>query len=336
MGLSRQRDPRPGESHYQTDDDSPLLARFKAQSLAIQKQEELIRQLQQQLQDGGATSTPPSNPRRLRQRLENNDSQREWLDQQVRKAVQRNLEMVGLARDRLSSHEADNLSTSPFSPEIGNFPLPKDFSVPRFIPYDGTSDPAAHLRHFTQRMSLWGDIGPLNCRVFSSSLGDLPLKWFCTLPQGSITSWKQLRNSFIAKFQVHRVIPRSDADLMALRMKRTESIAQFVKRFWTVYSQIEEASNTIAIESFQQALLPGSELRKDLVLHPVVTMKALVARVNRFIEQEADEAKAQECFDLYGDKTASSSAETASSSAETSSSSADVPSSAGVSTSGDN
>ena len=69
-----------------------------------------------------------------------------------------------------------------------------------------------------------GDENYLNYRVFSSSLGDLPLIWFCSLPEGSISSWRQLRNSFLEKFQAHRVIPKTDADLMALRMRHDENV----------------------------------------------------------------------------------------------------------------
>ena len=65
-----------------------------------------------------------------------------------------------------------------------------------------------------------------------------------------------------------------------------------------IYSQIKGASDEVAVKSFQQALLPGIELRKDLVLFLVVTMKALMARANQFIKIEEDEARARENFSL--------------------------------------
>lgn len=93
------------------------------------------------------------------------------------------MEMVEFAPDRLDDYGSKDRDTTPFSREIRNSHLPEKFSIPRFTLYDGTSDPAAHLRHFTQRMTVWGDFGHLNCRIFSSSLGDLPLRWFCALPE---------------------------------------------------------------------------------------------------------------------------------------------------------
>ena len=55
----------------------------------------------------------------------------------------------------------------------------------------------------------------------------------------------------------------------------------------------------MAIKSFKQALLLGNELRKDLVRFPMVTVKALMAWVNQFIEQEEDKARAREGFGLW-------------------------------------
>ena len=66
-----------------------------------------------------------------------------------------------------------------------------------------------------------------------------------------------------------------------------------------IYSQIEGAFDEVVVKSFQQALLSSNELRKDLVQFPVVTMKALMARANQFIETEEDEARARESFGLY-------------------------------------
>lgn len=222
----------------------------------------------------------------------------EWLDHHIKQTIQQNMEVAGLARDRSNVYSSRELGVSPFSWEIRNFPLPEKFSIPRFTLYDGASDPAAHLRHFTQRMSVWGDIGHLNCRVFSSSLGDLPLRWFCALPGGSILGWRQLTGSFLEKFQAHRVIPKTNQDLMAMRMRRDENITRFTKRFWTIYSQIEDANEQLAVMCFKEALLPGTELRRELVRYPVGTMKALMTRVNQFVEQEEDETRARENFGL--------------------------------------
>ena len=55
----------------------------------------------------------------------------------------------------------------------------------------------------------------------------------------------------------------------------------------------------MAVKSFQRALRPGIELRTDLVRFPVVTIKALMARVNQFIRAEEDDARGRENFGLH-------------------------------------
>lgn len=52
------------------------------------------------------------------------------------------------------------------------------------------------------------------------------------------------------KFHAHRVISKTDVDLMALRMRQNENVTQFAKRFWKIYSQIEDASDEVAVKFF--------------------------------------------------------------------------------------
>ena len=55
------------------------------------------------------------------------------------------MEIIGFTRDRLNAYDTEDLGTSPFSQEIRNFALLEEFSVPRFVLYDGISDLVAHL-----------------------------------------------------------------------------------------------------------------------------------------------------------------------------------------------
>ena len=80
------------------------------------------------------------------------------------------METAGIARDQYNTFEAEDTGASPFSRDIRKFSLPEKLNVLRLILYDGTSDPATHLRHFVRRMAVWGDDDFLNGRVFSSSL----------------------------------------------------------------------------------------------------------------------------------------------------------------------
>ena len=146
------------------------------------------------------------------------DDHQDRIDRLVLEAVQRNMEMAEISRNRIDVFGVPDTDASPFTREIRDYLLPERFVLPKFDNYDGVSDPTAHLRHFAQKVSLWGDDGRLSCRI-SSSLGDIALRWYCGLSPESISSWNQLQTSFLAKFLPYRVIPKKDNDLSTLRMR---------------------------------------------------------------------------------------------------------------------
>ena len=54
----------------------------------------------------------------------------------------------------------------------------------------------------------------------------------------------------------------------------------------------------MAVKSFQLAMRPGIQLRAQLVMYLVATMKELMTRANRFIQAEEDEVRGRENFGL--------------------------------------
>ena len=115
---------------------------------------------------------------------------------------------------------------------------PKKFTPPKFNLYDGKSDPRSHVSHVKQMMAL----DAFMCRVFPSSLGDLGLKWFDKLPAGSIGSFHQLTESFVAQFVINTKAPKSASSLLTLRKGKNKSLYNYNKHYWEMYNEIEEGS----------------------------------------------------------------------------------------------
>ena len=65
-----------------------------------------------------------------------------------------------------------------------------------------------------------------------------------------------------------------------------------------MYCQIENSNDEVADNAFKNALLPENDLRRALVRNPVHSMTALMAQVNRYVEQEEDDLRAKESFGL--------------------------------------
>ena len=56
--------------------------------------------------------------------------------------------------------------------------MPQKFKPPKFLKYDGTSDPCAHLCMFCRKMAPYGDNQPLLSQVFQDSLIGSAATWF--------------------------------------------------------------------------------------------------------------------------------------------------------------
>ena len=88
------------------------------------------------------------------------------------------------------------ISKSPFTRGIEKIKLPRRFHQPRFAMYNGQTDPVEHVSQFKQKMAVHSQDETLMCRVFPSSLGPMPMRWFDGLRTNSISSFKKLTQSF--------------------------------------------------------------------------------------------------------------------------------------------
>ena len=70
------------------------------------------------------------------------------------------------------------ISKSPFTRGIEKAKLPRCFHQPTFAMYNGRTDPVEHVSQFKQKMAVHSQDEALLCRVFPSSLGLMPMRWF--------------------------------------------------------------------------------------------------------------------------------------------------------------
>ena len=92
------------------------------------------------------------------------------------------------------------ISKSPFTRGIEKAKLPRRFHQPTFSMYNGRTDPVEHVSQFKQKMAVHSQDEALLCRVFPSSLGLMPMRWFNGLRTNSISSFKKLTQSFCSRF----------------------------------------------------------------------------------------------------------------------------------------
>ena len=88
--------------------------------------------------------------------------------------------------------------SSPLSQHILDYIPPREFVIPPFSMYDGSSNPYDHMLHFNQAMILNAGDDRLLCKVFPASLKGPALGWFHKLPRGSINSFGELWVMFVS------------------------------------------------------------------------------------------------------------------------------------------
>ena len=98
------------------------------------------------------------------------------------------------------------ISKSPFTRGIEKAKLPWRFHQPTFTMYNGRMDPVKHVSQLKQKMATHSQDEVLMCRVFPSSLGPMPMRWFDGLRINSISAFKKLTQSLCSRF-IRRWLP---------------------------------------------------------------------------------------------------------------------------------
>ena len=114
------------------------------------------------------------------------------------------------------------ISKSPFTRGIEKEKLPMRFHQLTFAMYDGRTDPVEHVSQFKQKMAIHSQDEVLMCRVFPSSLGPMPMRWFDGLRTNSISSFKRLTQSFNSRFITCSRVPQLLDSLLSMSMREGE------------------------------------------------------------------------------------------------------------------
>ncbi|XP_028112451.1 uncharacterized protein LOC114310608 [Camellia sinensis] len=167
---------------------------------------------------------------------------------------------------------------------------PKKFTAPKFMSYDGKSDPLTHISHYRQMMSLWSQDEALMCKIFPSSLEKFRIRWFNHLPARSIYCWKQLSEEFLARFISSTKIPKESDTLFGIRKEYEETLRNYARRYWEEYNDLEKnvCSDQMIVMSFKHGLCPESKLRQSLTKPLATELKDLCARIEQYARFEDD------------------------------------------------
>ena len=140
--------------------------------------------------------------------------------------------------------------------------------------YNGRMDPVEHMSQFKQKMAVYSQDETLLCRVFPSSLGPMPIRWFDGLKTNSISSFKKLTQSFCSRFITCSRVPQPLDSLLSMSMREGESVKVYAERYW---------------EMFKVGLPLEHGLRKSLTSNYVTSLHQLMDWVDKYKRIEDDQ-----------------------------------------------
>ncbi|XP_015940934.1 uncharacterized protein LOC107466471 [Arachis duranensis] len=151
--------------------------------------------------------------------------------------------------------ELDN-STRPFTADIMNFQLPRQFSLPTTLTlYDGLGDQKQHIKKF-QSLIVNGASDPILCRCFPSFLDGPALDWFCSLPADSISRFQELAKQFEDYFAASTIYLHDSDYLTTVKQGPQESLKDYITRFTKIAIRIPDLHPEVHLHAIKSGLRP--------------------------------------------------------------------------------
>ncbi|XP_052113678.1 uncharacterized protein LOC127744889 [Arachis duranensis] len=177
------------------------------------------------------------------------------------------------------------MGITPFHRSILEVRLPKHFDKPTDMRYDGTQDPLEHLTAFEARMNLEGVGDEVRCRAFPVTLAGPAIRWFNSLPQGSIYNFSDISRAFLAQFTTRIAKAKHPINLLGVTQRQGEPTRRYLDRFNDECLEIDGLTDSVASLCLTNGLL-NENFRKHLTTKPVWTMHEIQTVAKEYINDE--------------------------------------------------
>ena len=101
---------------------------------------------------------------------------------------------------------------------------------------------------------------------FPMALKDGARSWLLNLPPGSISSWDEMRNRFVANFQGTRDGPPTAGDLRRVKQQPGETLQKYIQRFNNVHLKIPKVTDEAIISAFFDGVR-DVKMKEELTIH---------------------------------------------------------------------
>ena len=98
------------------------------------------------------------------------------------------------------------------------------------------------------------------------ALKDGAHSWLLNLPPGSISSWSEMRDRFVANFQGTRDCPPATGDLRHIKQQPGETLQKYVQRFNCARLKIPKVTDEAIISPFFDRAR-DVKMKEELTIH---------------------------------------------------------------------
>ncbi|XP_052107419.1 uncharacterized protein LOC127740485 [Arachis duranensis] len=151
--------------------------------------------------------------------------------------------------------------------------------------YDGTQDPQEHLTAFEARMNLERVGDEVRCRAFPVTLAGLAIRWFNSLPQGSVAGFSDISRAFLAQFTTKIAKAKHLINLLGITQKTGEPTRKYLDRFNDECLEIEGLTDSVASLCLTNGFL-NKDFRKHLTTKPVWTIQEIQTVAWEYVKDE--------------------------------------------------
>ncbi|XP_016168938.1 uncharacterized protein LOC107611537 [Arachis ipaensis] len=177
------------------------------------------------------------------------------------------------------------MGATPFHCSILEVWLPKHFDKPTDMKYNRTQDPQEHLMAFEARMNLEGVGDEVRCYAFPVTLAGPAIRWFNSLPQGSVARFLDISHAFLAQFTTRIVKAKHPINLLGVTQKSGEPTRKYLDWFNDECLEIDGLTDSVASLYLTNGLL-NEDFRKHLTAKLVWTMQEIQCVAREYINDE--------------------------------------------------
>lgn len=199
---------------------------------------------------------------------------------------------TGMTRIHLLPPGDPDNPVPPFTEEIMAAKISRKFKLPTIKAYDGTGDPANHVRTFMNALLLQPVTEAIKCRAFPQTLSGMAQHWYSRLPPNSISSFADLSRAFIGQFIGSKTHAKSSASLMNLRQGRNESLRDYMNCFTKEALKVLDLDQKVAMIVLQQGTTDDN-FHRSLAKRAPDNMNELQERARKYIKAEESLKKSQ-------------------------------------------